>query len=104
MNPLIEDRREQIAAICRQHGVRRLDVFGSALRVDFDEACSDVDVVIEFEAQVPGNALRRYFDVKAKLEAVLNRPVDIVMLDAMDDTRLKRIIERTKVPVYAAAA
>lgn len=104
MNPLIEDRSEQIAALCRQHGVRRLDVFGSVLRDDYDETRSDVDVVVDFDPQAPGSALRRYFDFKAKLEAVLNRPVDIVVLDAMDNTRLKRIIERTKVPVYAAAA
>jgi len=38
------------------------------------------------------------------LELLLERPVDLVELDAMEDGRLKRIIERTKVPIYAAAA
>jgi hypothetical protein len=32
------------------------------------------------------------------------RPVDLVELEAMPDTRLKRIIEHTKVPIYAGAA
>jgi predicted nucleotidyltransferase len=104
IHPIIDNHRGQIAAVCRKHGVLRLEVFGSVLRSDYDEASSDVDVVVEFDAQAPGSALRRYFDLKAGLEAVLNRPVDIIVLDAMDDTRLKRIIERTKVPVYAAAA
>lgn len=32
MHPLIEARREEIAALCRRHHVLRLDVFGSAAR------------------------------------------------------------------------
>ena len=104
MHPLIEQHREQIADLCRRYGVRRLEVFGSVLRNDFDETDSDVDVVAEFDSQSEGNGLRRYFDFKANMEALLNRPVDVIELGAMENTRLKRIIERTKVPVYAAAA
>ena len=103
MHPLIEASREQIAALCRLYGVKRLEVFGSALRQDFDVQSSDVDVVVEFEPLPRNDGLRRYFDFKAQLERLLKRPVDIVELGAMENTRLKRIIERTKVPVYAAA-
>lgn|GEM_PF-3914172 len=35
MHPLIEEKREEIAAMCRRHRVLRLDVFGSAARDDF---------------------------------------------------------------------
>jgi hypothetical protein len=104
MHPLIEQHREQIADLCRRYGVRRLEVFGSVLRSDFDEMGSDVDVVAEFDPQSMGSGLRRYFDFKANMEALLNHPVDVIELGAMENTRLKRIIERTKVPVYAAAA
>lgn len=103
MHPLIESSRSQIIALCRLHRVRRLEVFGSALRDDFDIQHSDVDVVVEFEPLPQGDGLRRYFDFKTQLEALLRRPVDLVELAAMENTRLKRIIERTKVPVYAAA-
>jgi predicted nucleotidyltransferase len=47
---------------------------------------------------------RQYFDFKTALEHLLSRPVDLVELEAMPNTRLKRIIEHTKVPIYAAAA
>jgi len=104
MHPLIEKHREQIAALCRQYGVRRLEVFGSVLRDDFDATASDVDVVAEFDLQPTGSGLHRYFDFKTGMEAILSRPVDVIDLGAMENTRLKRIIERTKVPVYAAAA
>ncbi|MBM3471320.1 MAG: nucleotidyltransferase family protein [Armatimonadetes bacterium] len=46
--------REKIAAFCRQHHVRRLALFGSALREDFGPE-SDIDVLVEFEpGHTPG--------------------------------------------------
>jgi len=104
MHALIENAREQIATLCRDYGVKRLEVFGSALRDDFDISHSDIDVVVEFDSKAPGSGLHRYFDLKAQLEGLLGRPVDIVELQAMENSRLKRIIERTKVPLYAAPA
>ncbi len=38
----------EIEALCREHHIRRLALFGSALRDDFS-ADSDVDVLVEFE-------------------------------------------------------
>jgi hypothetical protein len=104
MHTLLTHRRDQIAALCRLYGVRRLDVFGSALRDDFDATTSDVDLVVEFDQDAIGRGLRTYFGLKADLEALLARPVDLVELAAMENTRLKRLIERSKVPFYATPA
>lgn len=101
MHPLIERHREEIEALCRRNGVRRLDVFGSLVRDDFDAASSDVDIVVDFQQAAPGDRLRQYFGLKEALERVFARPVDLVELAAMENTRLKRLIERTKIPVYA---
>lgn len=49
MQPFIEAKREQIAELCRMHHVRRLSLFGSAVRDDFDPNRSDVDVRVEFD-------------------------------------------------------
>jgi len=40
MKSAIAQHREEVVAPCRRAGVRRLDVFGSAIRVDFDPATS----------------------------------------------------------------
>jgi predicted nucleotidyltransferase len=40
--------REALEAFCRHRGIRRLAVFGSALRSDF-RPDSDIDVLVEFE-------------------------------------------------------
>jgi len=46
--------QDQIAEFCLRNHIRRLAIFGSALRPDFDEE-SDIDVLVEFEPQhIPG--------------------------------------------------
>ena len=48
MTRVLEDQRRELADLCREYRVRRLDVFGSAARGDFDEESSDVDLLVEF--------------------------------------------------------
>jgi predicted nucleotidyltransferase len=48
MNRSLTISRERLAAYCQEHGIRRLAIFGSALRDDFGPE-SDVDVLVEFE-------------------------------------------------------
>ncbi len=53
MTKIAVDRR-RLAEFCREHHIRRLAIFGSALREDFG-AESDVDVLVEFEpGDIPG--------------------------------------------------
>jgi predicted nucleotidyltransferase len=50
----IELHKEQIASFCRARHIRRLAIFGSALRSDFGPD-SDIDVLVEFEPDhIPG--------------------------------------------------
>lgn len=54
MNEGLSVPKEALATFCREHGITRLAVFGSALRDDFGPE-SDVDVLVEFEPdRVPG--------------------------------------------------
>ena len=54
MNPHLSIPRDQLTAFCQEHGIKRLAIFGSALRQDFGPE-SDVDVLVEFEPdRVPG--------------------------------------------------
>lgn len=100
---MIERRRGEIAQLCERYGVRELALFGSIVRGDFDATSSDVDAAVKFGPPADDSLARQYFDFKTALEHLLSRPVDLVELEGMPDTRLKRIIENTKVPLYAAA-
>ncbi len=102
MHPLIEHNRETIAELCRRHGVRRLEAFGSILREDFDAGRSDVDILVEFDASV-ATSFTNFLDLKEALEALFGRSVDLVELRAIRNRRLRHYIEQSKSPIYDAA-
>jgi predicted nucleotidyltransferase len=54
MNTAISVSTDRIAAFCRDRHIRRLAIFGSALRPDFHPE-SDIDLLVEFDpSHVPG--------------------------------------------------
>ena len=64
-----------LASFCRQHGVRRLSVFGSLLDDRFSPD-SDLDVLIEFEpGRVPGLVSPAAMEIE--MEGHLGRRVDL---------------------------
>lgn len=100
----VEQRREGIEALCRLAGVRRLAFFGSVLGERFNRARgSDVDVIVEFNAE-PTPSARRYFDFRAALAQLLGAPVDLVEIEAVPDGRLKRALESSQRTFYVEAS
>jgi predicted nucleotidyltransferase len=88
MHTLITQHRDEIAALCRRYGVRRLEVFGSAARgVDFDPAKSDADFLVDFEPGDGINPLRQFFGLAEDLEALLGRRVDLTERKAVETSR-----------------
>jgi predicted nucleotidyltransferase len=102
MHRLIENNREAIARLCRVHGVFRLEALGSILRDDLDAGRSDVDVLVEFEAQA-ADSFSNFLDLKESLEALFERSVNLVELRPIRNLRLRYYIEQSKSPIYAAA-
>ncbi len=102
MQQVIASKRAEIAELCRRFHVRRLDLFGSAARGDFDPARSDVDCLVCFAPEAPQRALDAYFGLKEGLEALLGRSVDLVMQDAVVNPYLSASIERQRETLYAA--
>ena len=79
VSPLTDARIAAAQALCRRLGVARLDVFGSAATGAFDPQRSDIDFIVEF-GNLPGTSLfERYFEMKESLQALFERPVDLVM-------------------------
>ena len=66
---------DEIAAICRRFPVRRLSVFGSALRDDFTPG-SDIDMLVEFEPDA-GVSYFELVDMELALTGLLGRKVDL---------------------------
>lgn len=66
--------REAIKDFCERRHIRKLSIFGSALRPDFTPE-SDLDVLVEFEPEhVPGLA---FFAMQDELSSLFGRRVDL---------------------------
>lgn len=98
----LEQRREQIAQICREHQVARLLVFGSVLRDDFNPKTSDIDLQVEFLPGVYKGWLAEYTDLKAAMEALFGRKVDVVPGTLQRNPYFKAAVEREREILYAA--
>jgi hypothetical protein len=57
MRAMLDAYRDQLRELCRMYGVRRLGLFGSAARADFDPAASDYDFFVDFGNQPVAGAL-----------------------------------------------
>ncbi|MDX9972332.1 MAG: nucleotidyltransferase family protein [FCB group bacterium] len=100
MNANLRLDREALAGFCRKWQVRELSIFGSALREDFGPD-SDLDFLISFE---PGTTWD-LFDLAAmqdELQAMYERPVDLVQKEALRNPWRKREILKTREIIYAA--
>ena len=95
--------REELRALCQRLHVRRLDLFGSAARSDFDPERSDIDFLVEFDREHPeALSFNTYFDFKEALEALLGRAVDLVEPSAVRNPYLKASIDASREPVFEA--
>ena len=101
MQQFITDRLPEIAEVCRKHHVRRLAVFGSAVRDDFNPETSDVDVTVEFLPEADEEYLKNLYAIHDTLPVLFGRKVD-VLSGRIRNTYLKREIESHEVVVYAS--
>ena len=102
MIALIEQHRSALSDLCRKYDVHRLDIFGSALRPDFDPTHSDLDFVIEFNNFTVDNAADRYLGLLIDLEDLFGRKIDLVSYPAIRNPYFKQIVDQTRVLLYAA--
>ena len=96
MNPRMNIPQDQIAEFCRRNHIRRLAVFGSALRPDFDET-SDIDILVEFEPDhAPG--LFGLARMERELSALLGRrKVDLRTPDDLSRYFRQQVLQEAEV-------
>ena len=100
---VVAEHLEEIRALCREYGVLRLEVFGSALTSRFDPETSDIDLLVEYPPDYDfGLWLGRYLDLNERLSEVLGRPVDLVMVGAVRKPRFIEAIRDSRRLLYAA--
>lgn len=98
----IEARRADIAHLCAQFGVRRLELFGSASTGAFDRARSDLDFLVEFGAAPRLTPFEQYFGLKESFERLFGREVDLVMAGAPQNPYFLKSLNESRRLLYAA--
>ncbi|MBP9146995.1 MAG: nucleotidyltransferase domain-containing protein [Thermoanaerobaculia bacterium] len=93
---LVRARMPELTTLCRRFGVRRLELFGSALRADFDPATSDLDFLFEIEPPAGLGYADAYFGLREGLEQLFGRAVDLVSIGAVKNPHLLQAIERSR--------
>lgn len=109
MNALIENNKQKIIDLCKQHHVKELYVFGSAARDDFNEK-SDVDFLYEFDTSgidfdnlkdASYDYVDNFFSLLERLEKTLKRKVDLLPLNEIRNKYLKKSIDEDKILIYS---
>jgi len=91
--------QEQLASLCRRHGVRRLAVFGSVARGD-SGSNSDLDLLVEF---LPGQAVGlRFITLQNELSRLFDREVDLSTPGFLS-RHFRHQVLVDAVPIYEAA-
>lgn len=103
MLPLIAQNLPQIRVLCEKHGVRRLEIFGSAVSGGFDAARSDVDFFVDFDPAPEGKRADQYFGMLFGLEAILGRKVDLAEFGTITNPYVLRSVDAARKPLYVAA-
>src|SRR5687767_985080 len=102
MGSVVDAHREALVDLCRRTGAKRLDLFGSAARTDFDPERSDLDFLVEFEELPPAQYADAYFQLKDSLEALFGRPVDLVTTVSLENPYFRERVLAERQLLYAA--
>ncbi len=94
---------ESVRRFCRERGIARLEIFGSALRDDFGRD-SDVDLLCTLTPEKDQRCgLLEWVDMQLKLQEIFGRPVDLVSRWAIERSRnryRRDAILSTATPIY----
>jgi uncharacterized protein len=111
MVTVLKDNLEKIIELCKQHHIKNLYVFGSAVRNDFNTE-SDFDFLYEMDysgfnfENVEANSFDPFlvfFDLKEKLEITLRRKVDLIPNQQFKNKYMLEAVSKDKTLIYAAA-
>jgi hypothetical protein len=95
----LDSMLSKIRASCKKFEVKKLEIFGSAVREDFRED-SDVDFLVEFEDLFAPHISDKYFGLLEELENHCQRKVDLVEVNSITNPFFKKSIDRHRILIY----
>jgi len=103
MDHPLKDKEKTLQQLCKKHRVKRLMLFGSAVRTLADQPANDFDFLVEFQNMPPAQHADAYFGLLNDLETVLQKPVDLVEPGSIRNPYFKKSIQASQILLYEAA-
>lgn len=95
----IDSYKQNISALCTEHFVDRLYLFGSAANNKLTDS-SDVDLVVKFKHIDLANYFKNYSSFKHKLSLLFHRDVDLLEEQTISNPYIKKSIDNSKQLIY----
>ena len=92
-----------LRALCHRLRVQQLHFFGSAVTANFNATRSDVDALVTLLPMAPLEQGETLLTLWSELETILQRRVDLLTPDSLQNPFLRAEIERSKQLIYDAA-
>jgi predicted nucleotidyltransferase len=101
--PLVAEHLGEVRALCEKYHVRKLTIFGSAVKGTFDPAKSDLDFVVDLDEDpekihYPWGG--RAMALQADLATLYDRNIDIVDRSAIENPYFIKVLALTEQPIY----
>ena len=103
MNRVVQEKLKELVDLCKNRGVRRLALFGSAAIGSFDRSSSDLDLIVEFNPMSPVEHADNYFGLMEDLQQLFEVSVDLIELEPIRNPFFRKAVTETQEVLYEAA-
>ena len=93
----VEEIKQKITPIAQSYSLPKLALFGSAARGELTDV-SDIDIIIAKSPQIRG--LMSLSALANALEEVLNKSVDLITYDGLENSYIKKYVLADEVVLY----
>lgn len=100
---IVAEKLDQVRKLCEKYYVRKLTIFGSAVKGTFNPEKSDLDFVVEFDDDPTKTDYSwggRSMALLQDLQDLFVRNVDLVERRAIENPYFHRVLALTERPVY----
>ncbi len=100
MNKVLKDHLPKVMDLFKSHKVKKAYAFGSVVTGPFNDL-SDIDLIISFDKSLdPIEYGELYFDLADKLEALLERKVDLITEPTLRNPYFLENVNKSKILLY----
>ncbi|ANQ50746.1 nucleotidyltransferase domain-containing protein [Flammeovirga yaeyamensis] len=102
MQKILQNKLADLKALCSKLGVKKMYVFGSAVKGKFTEK-SDIDFLISFTDKLSiEEYTENYFSLHYKLQELFKRKIDLVTESSLSNPYFIESVDESKQLIYEA--